>query len=274
MAEELESHRHALSPVGRTSQSLLHRRWSEFAAELVLIVVGILAALAIDGWMQDRHDRGLEDAYLGLLLDDLDQIEAQLLEHISFEDNIAETGKRVLEMIAEPIPPADTREMQELMANMSVRRTLLVESAAYADLTSTGNLQLIRNAELRRHVNRYFAMTARSELIAEKNSRTFVDESYYPFLVDRGITIRMDEPFLPVVHRVSDMTRDLLGENLEWPTDDVLLQPRGSKSWDDIWRQVYFRIRIALTSRLLADRLVEATQALRAEIEAELQNPI
>jgi type II secretory pathway pseudopilin PulG len=274
MAEELEKHDHPVTPTGRVSQSFLGRRWPEFAVELVLIIVGILAALYIDGWMQDRQDRKLERAYLELLADDLDLIETSLLEHITFETSIIATSKAVLRAISEQNFPADTQVVQQQLSEISVRRTLRVESAAYADMTSTGNLQLVRNADLRRQVVRYFAATERSELIAEKNSRHFVDETYIPFLVKSGITIDKLDPSLQIIRRVNERTRQELGDGFTWPTDDILSLPPESESWDDIRRQVLFRGRIAITNQILAERAIGATRELRAEIEAELQNPI
>lgn len=274
MAQDLETHERPVSLVGRMGQSFLRRRWPEFAVELVLIIVGILAALYIDGWMQDRQDRKLERSYLELLADDLDLIETRLLEHISFENSIAATSKAILRGISEQNFPVDTRIIQQQLSEISVRRTLRVESTAYADLTSTGNLQLVRNSDLRRQIVRYFAATKRSELVAEKNSRHFVDETYIPFLVRSGITIDKLDSSLQIVRRVNELTRQELGAGFTRPTDEILSLPPESESWDNIRRQVLFRGRIAITSRLLGEQTLEATHLLRAEIEAELQNPI
>ncbi len=274
MVEEPVHDDRSVSPVGRVSQSFLRRRWPEFLVEFILIIVGILAALAIDRWMQDSQDRKLERAYLELLVDDLDLIETSLLEHITFENSIVATSKAVLLAISEQNFPVDTQIIQQQLSEVSVRRTLRVESAAYADLTSTGNLQLVRNSDLRRQVVRYFATTERAELVAEKNSRHFVDETYIPFLVESGITIDKFDPTMQIVRRVNERTRQELGDGFTRPTDDILSLPPESESWDDIRRQALFRGRIAITNRVLAERALEATRELRAEIEAELQNPI
>ena len=49
------------------------------AVELLLLVVGILIALAIDDWMQDRRDAQTERQYLEGIVRDLDR-DLEILE--------------------------------------------------------------------------------------------------------------------------------------------------------------------------------------------------
>ena len=72
MSEEIRAPRRPVSPPQRVTTALLDRRWVSLLAELVLIVTGILIALAIDGWVQDRKDRESETAYLELLRDEIE----------------------------------------------------------------------------------------------------------------------------------------------------------------------------------------------------------
>ena len=67
MSEELEPQQRALTATNRLASSFLRRRWPEFAVEFILIIVGILTALTIDGMAQDRKDRETETTYLELL---------------------------------------------------------------------------------------------------------------------------------------------------------------------------------------------------------------
>lgn len=52
-----------LTLISRLTESLVGRRWGFFVAELVLVVAGILVALAIDGWVGDARDRQTEAVY-------------------------------------------------------------------------------------------------------------------------------------------------------------------------------------------------------------------
>ncbi len=47
----------------------IYRRW---AGEFVVIVLGILAALAVDSWSEQRDNRSLEQEYLSRIKEDLE----------------------------------------------------------------------------------------------------------------------------------------------------------------------------------------------------------
>jgi hypothetical protein len=270
MTEEIVAPVRPVSPPRRASLALLERRWFSLLVELVLIVAGILIALYIDGWVQDRQDRNREIAYLGLLRDDLALIEAEVAEYVGFEKSILATGKTFLDAISSTARTVDERPLNGMLGEMSIRRTLSVVSATYADLTSTGNIQLIRNPDLRRQMVRYFANIERSERVVEKNSKEYVDEIFVRFLMNAGVTINIDQVVLPAIERADAVLLEALGPDFSWPNDDVLQQPPRSSSWDDFRRQVLYRMRIAAAGRVIGERLIESTKQLRVRIEEEL----
>ena len=253
------------------SASLLERKWVSFLVELVLIVSGILIALYIDGRVQDRQDRDREAAYLELLRDDLALIETEIAEFVEFENSILATGKEFLDAISTVDPPADHRPLNGMLGELSVRRTFSVVSTAYTDLTSTGNVRLIRNADLRRELVRYFADIERSELIQEKNITQVVDEIFKRFLVDAGVTIYVDQTVLEHIEGANALLFDVLGPDFAWPRDVVLEQSPRSSSWDEFRRQVLFRMRVAAAGRVTGERLIESTRQLYALITEELE---
>lgn len=271
MADEITAPRRPVSPPQRMSASLLERKWVSFLVELVLIVSGILIALYIDGRVQDRQDRDREAAYLELLRDDLALIETEIAEFVEFENSILATGKEFLDAISTVDPPADHRPLNGMLGELSVRRTFSVVSTAYTDLTSTGNVRLIRNADLRRELVRYFADIERSELIQEKNITQVVDEIFKRFLVDAGVTIYVDQTVLEHIEGANALLFDVLGPDFAWPRDVVLEQSPRSSSWDEFRRQVLFRMRVAAAGRVTGERLIESTRQLYALITEELE---
>lgn len=256
------------------------RQWPAFFTELVLIVVGILIALAIDGAMQDRRDSQTETAYLRLLAEDLGQIEDTLRQFADFETANMETAAAIYHTIAVDNLPADTDDLRNQLAALGSRRTLQIVSASYTDLTSTGNLQLISNTALRGRIVRYFAEAARIELVIEKNNSAFIDGTYFRFLMDAGITpvfVASPEPMLITANRLA---QEALGDAAQ-PVDEILTRPPDDRSWNDIRRQVLFRLRIAAVGATLGNTAIERTRELHTEIQTELdrgaggrENPI
>ena len=56
IAEESSHEDEQLSLLGRLTGSLVNRRFGFFFAELVLVIAGVLIALAVDGWISDMRD--------------------------------------------------------------------------------------------------------------------------------------------------------------------------------------------------------------------------
>lgn len=246
----------------------------KLVVELVLIVVGILTALAIDAWAQDRQDRESERIYLELLVDDLLLIEDQLRRFADFETANLETAASVYAALAPDKPVRDAVQIQSALADISVRRTVQVMSAAYTDLQSTGSLQLIRNRELRQQIIRYFAQTERIERVIEKNNTAFVDGTYISSLLETGVTIGFSQSNEPSVARADDLLQKVLSKGPAMPVDKVLLLPPDAPGWDDLRRLVVFRARISAVGVRQGNAGAESTLELRAAIEEELRNPI
>ncbi len=240
----------------------------------MLIIVGILVALYIDGWMQDRQDRKSEKAYLELLREDLALIEGELRSYVDFEATNVETGSVVYAMLDVDNPSAEYAQIQLMLATLSARKTLQITSATYTDLQSTGNLQLIRNQDLRQGIVRFFVRAERTELVIEKNNSAFIDDLYDGFLFEMGITSVSLAPHDPVLSAANQYFAEAMGSDFDLPRDDALLRPASATSWGDIRRQVIFRTRVAAIGVTAGRQAIEMTQELRAEIEAELQNPI
>jgi hypothetical protein len=270
MTEEIRAPRRPVSPPQRVATALLDRRWVTLFAELVLIVAGILIALAIDGWVQNQRDRETEVVYLLLLSEDLVQIEESLQDYVDFETANTELAASAYEAIAERNLPGDADQIRALLSGMGTRRTLSIDSAAYTDLLSTGNLQLIASQDLRQKIVRYFASIERAEVVIANNNAAFVDGIYFGFMLDRGITPIVQTSATSLIQESNNLMRRLLGDGVVLPRDKVLERPSGNSSWDDIRRHVIFRMRIAALGSILGGQMIDASRELRGEIEKEL----
>jgi len=259
--------------IGRLTARLLSRHPGQFVVELVLIVAGILIALAIDGWAGDARDRQTEQVYLELLLRDVREIRGQIEAQIEFEEDKVDKGAKAYAALSVPDPRVNKAEIRSLLGLLSGRRTLSLNSATYSQMVSSGHLQLIRNRELRDQIVRYFAELERSERVAEKNNQVLMDEIYIPFLMRAGITVRIQPDENRPVNNLSQAARLLqerLGPDIEYPEDRVLDAPADADSWNDIRRNLLWRTRIAAVGRTLAQTLLAETDHIIVAVEAEL----
>ena len=247
------------------------RRFGSLFAELVLIVVGILIALAIDGWVSDRDDRRQETTYLELLSRDVGEQQQEAAAQLAYEIDKVASAKRAYSLLISENPADHAAELGTLLTDLSGRRTVYVSRATYDQMVSSGHLQLIRSQELRDEIVRHFARAARNERIIGKNNQDLVDDIYAPFLLRAGISIRFRaDSTEALVNRGTEILRDSLGEDFTTTSNPVLERPPEAESWDEIRRNVLFRMRIAAVGQALAETLADGADDMARAIDAEL----
>lgn len=134
--------------------------WKRALGELVLIVGGVLIALALDSWWQGREDRDREAAYLHQLLADLRETQSRLEESIAGDDRMLEWVRFVLERAYNgPPPPADSLD---LPMGYNQFRPL---TGTQVVLVQSGDLQLVHSDSLRLGVIAYTALVDATETL-------------------------------------------------------------------------------------------------------------
>lgn len=146
-------------------------RW--FCAEFLVVVAGILVALALSSWAQGRQEVGREQSWLRQLQSDLSKNEGELAEAVAFVDERAVASARVLHRFWQLAPVADDAAIEDLMLPRSTRRFRPVLGTAEA-LISSGELNLVRSDAIRAAILDYVE-SMRTSL--EDVSR--YDETYY-----------------------------------------------------------------------------------------------
>lgn len=146
-------------------------RW--FLAEFVVVVAGVLVALALTSWAQDRRDVHREQAYLRQLTADLVTNERLLAEAVAFSGQRAAASARVLQRFWRTAPAVDATLVDDLSLPRTTRRFRPVVGTVEA-LISSGELDLVRSDALRASLLAYVEST-RTRL--EDIQR--YDETYY-----------------------------------------------------------------------------------------------
>ena len=129
--------------------------WQQAATEFVVIVIGVLAALALDQWNDDRVNRATEVEYLIRLSADLD---ADIQEFSRFE-SIMETKARIIKDLRDQaVPTLLSRDPERLLQELvfsSFTGIPATRSITFDELLSTGRLQLIQDVALRNALSSY-----------------------------------------------------------------------------------------------------------------------
>jgi hypothetical protein len=132
------------------------------ATEFVTIVVGVLTALALNGWAERREERALEQTYLRSLAADLETQVTRFDAWLSAFDVRAAVAEQVWQAVTPGAVPtlAPVDMYDALVSGGTYHPPRLYSDATYQDLVSTGNLRLIRDQRLKSGILNYHALRA------------------------------------------------------------------------------------------------------------------
>jgi hypothetical protein len=257
-------------PIRRISTDLREVRWGHVLIEFVMLVVGILLALAVNNWVEDRRDARIERQYLERLVRDLDQTLETLDEFARFETRQSADGAAAYRALANGVAPADRDAVAHALSNLTTRRTIRITRATYSNLIGTGDMRMISSASLRDQIVRHYEQSDRYASVIDSNNRTFVDAMYVMYTLDRAIVRAREKDNLPVVGATVDELANMVGPTAAQPRDRVWDIEPGTLDWDVLLNKVWFRTIVSLTARNLTRDQIDRVSELKAAVEAEL----
>jgi hypothetical protein len=128
--------------------------------EIVLVVIGILIALQINNWNEDRKSEIQETLYLKRLLNENKEDVA------TFKANIKglEKGMQSAEAFSEALKNLDFNDsilihrVNDYFKYGSIYPAFSSSTSTFDDLSSTGNLKIIRNTTLRNKIVKHYTI--------------------------------------------------------------------------------------------------------------------
>jgi hypothetical protein len=149
--------------------------------EFLIIVIGIVTALSLDNWNNERLDRGRETEYLIRLMSD---IESDISEFAQTSQAVVEK-RRDLELISrfsrnpdgieENIVPFLEALINGNRLGFNIPRG---KATTFSDLTNTGSLGLIRRADLRQNILDYYQQRSSSIRRIETRMTEYPGKAY------------------------------------------------------------------------------------------------
>ena len=241
-------------------------RW--FAAEIVVVVAGVLIALALNAWWGARQDAAREQEYLRQLVEDLKETERDFeRSEASQASRDAAATKLVRAFRSSSPPPADSVVLWSVLASW-ISIPSMVTGAADA-LVETGDLNLIRDDSLRSSITHYLNLVDRQLVYLER-----ISEDANPHIwtlsgrVDyaHARILRRSPAELDAARRANPMFPIPEAPQQAFEPLDVEALIRDREAYTAIWNLWRLRNAGVVNRR----RALEATVALREQVEAEL----
>lgn len=127
--------------------------------EIVLVMVGILLALQVSNWNQQRNQRKQEHKILLSLKTDFIESQKRLLATIYMQKNVVRKSIELIKIHEGKVPRPSNDSILDYLAYGATswyRAELL--TGAYDALINTGNSELIRNDQLTKILAEYFSI--------------------------------------------------------------------------------------------------------------------
>ncbi len=134
--------------------------------EILLVVIGILIALQINNWNEERKQSELSTVYISRLVSDLkqDTLNIQIIKKQTEEaQEIIKNAIHILNTESDLLKTM--RVLEDYFEDGWVIRTFIVNDNTYTDLLQTGNMSILKGNIIVEDIIKYYAYA--------KNSREF-----------------------------------------------------------------------------------------------------
>ena len=134
----------------RLSKGLAERNWSTVALEVLIVVVGILIGLQVDGWTETRKDRRDEQLFLARLHDDVtlaEQLSSRVRDRrLALLQSTIDAGNVLFDRVERA---SLTDEECNAIISFNFFNITASSLPALSELAGTGRMGIIQDAELR-----------------------------------------------------------------------------------------------------------------------------
>ena len=148
--------------------------WPQAIAEVALIVTGILVALAVNSWWEDRLERQAETSYLEALNSDFQNNRESLAAAIEEQKNVISEGDQVLRLIKDGLNEETSGEFFSKVSNKLYFFFFWTPiTGTYDDLVNSGRLLYIQNSQLRIEMSEFQRSLERIRQMERLQTETF-----------------------------------------------------------------------------------------------------
>lgn len=130
--------------------------WKYAVGELLIVVVGILVAVQIDGWNTDRERAAIAQTYLDRFLQDLQADTEILRKNAALSVAWAENADLLLLWMGQRNQPPPDDSVVEAVNGARGGALSRLRGSTYRDLISAGNLALFDDLDLRDAIVSYY----------------------------------------------------------------------------------------------------------------------
>jgi len=258
-------------PIRRITSDLRELRWGQVLVELILLIVGILIALAVNGWIEDRRDAQTERQYLEGIVRDLDRDLTVLKEFADYHQSQVADGVMAYRALRTEPDVKDKEGVARAVSRLMSRRTLRLSHPTYSNLVGTGNARLIRNVELRDRIVGLYEANERWVAIIDRNNLVFVDQMFAEYMMGSALVAPRPSSNLASAQRENERFAALVGVPVGVQNDRLWGLAADSPERRVLANKVWYRSLVSFAAVSQANDVAQGVTAVCEAIVGELR---
>ncbi|WP_411895906.1 DUF6090 family protein [Winogradskyella sp. A2] len=161
--------------------------------EIILVVIGILIALQINNWNEDRKDRRREQDILYSLKQDFSTNISNVNDAFNTFSEAYESSIVLLEIVKDN-GPINSKEVEQLLDDIiNKTKSLDIITGSLDELFNTGTFNLIKDEELRKQLSywSFYVTDTEDDIVIYRN---YLFDFFIPSLTNKSLLRNMEDP--------------------------------------------------------------------------------
>ncbi|WP_162919928.1 DUF6090 family protein [Hanstruepera ponticola] len=186
--------------------------------EIILVVIGILIALQINNWNEQRNKNSLEKQYIIRLIEDLKEEEALVKAVINYSNQILHHAKNAISLFEDPQKEITnpSRSLVDMYQASQLQDPNSIKST-YLELIASGQINLIKKDSLKTALIRHYEVEwSKNKLFEMNNDYRKNLRSKMPNFIQEKIREKCDD----IYYKVRNSIEARLPENCEVDISD------------------------------------------------------
>jgi hypothetical protein len=143
--------------IRRMAQFIRQHDWSAVVVEVLVVIVGLMLAFQLDRWWEQRGERAQEAEYVERLISDIETD----IPWLDYSIQLAELRLEMADLLMTVSRDPDAAATSPVMFLAAVRQAAFTytqhpTSHTFEDLRSTGNMRLLRDADIKAGLYDYY----------------------------------------------------------------------------------------------------------------------
>jgi len=169
--------------------------------EIVLVMVGILLALQVNNWNEERKQSIQVNTALEGLVEDLTIQNEIIDEQILYEKKHIAAIDSIYSLMEFPL---NIGKVDKMLDSLTSRQTFISVKATFNNLEESGGLLFLKDLQLQNSIIRYFQKLDYTESVISNNNLFIVDSQYSQYYLRNPLQLSLNKEW--VVSKSDDLT--------------------------------------------------------------------